>query len=192
MCLLACQTVFLALRSVNPGLWTRASLAADVLGIFGVIGVGLLSWFDHQRSIRPSSLLAVYLMAATVLDIARLRTLWSIPGATGAAIVFSFVLGLTLTALVLESTSKDQVLRSPQEYSGVGSEPFSGLWARVVYFWLLGTVRQGYHEILSVDDLPDMDPQLRSGVLHNKLEKEWYACEISLRPNIERKPDKCR
>ncbi|KAK9779085.1 putative Multidrug resistance-associated protein [Seiridium cardinale] len=177
VCLLACQTVFLALRSVNPGLWTQASLAADVIGIVGAIGVALLSWFDHQRSIRPSSLLAMYLMIATILDVARLRTLWSIPGATGAAIVFSLVLGLTLTALVLESTSKHQALRSPREYSGIGLEPFSGLWARIAYFWLLGTVRQGYHKILCVDDLPGMDPQLRSGVLHNKLEKEWSACD---------------
>ncbi|KAK6075818.1 ABC transporter [Seiridium cupressi] len=177
LCLLACQTVFLALRSVNPGLWTQASLAADVIGIVGAIGVALLSWFDHQRSIRPSSLLAMYLMIATILDVARLRTLWSIPGATGAAIVFSLVLGLTLTALVLESTNKHQALRSPREYSGIGLEPFSGLWARIAYFWLLGTVRQGYHKILCVDDLPGMDPQLRSGVLHNKLEKEWSACD---------------
>ncbi|KAH8201947.1 hypothetical protein TruAng_003860 [Truncatella angustata] len=177
LCLLACQAVFLALRRVDPGLRTQASLAADVIGTAGAIGVALLSWFDHQRSIRPSSLLAMYLMIATILGVARLRTLWSIPGATGAAIVFSLVLGLTLTALVLESTSKDQALRSPREYSGVGSEPFSGLWARIAYFWLLGTVRQGYHKILSVDDLPGMDPQLRSGVLHSKLEREWSACD---------------
>jgi len=174
--LLVCQVVFLALRSVNSArnLKTQASLAADVLGIAGTIGAGLLSWLDHRRSIRPSSLLAVYILIAAVLDAARVRTLWSIQGAMGPASVLSLMLGLKLLALVLESTSKGQSsLRSPHEYSGVGSEPFSGLWTRIGYVWLLGTVRQGYNSILSVDDLPEIEPQLRSGVLHSELEKEW-------------------
>lgn len=182
MSLLICQVVFLALRSVNPIVQTKASLAADVLGVIGAIGAGLLSWFDHQRSIRPSTLLAVYLLIAALLDIARLRTLLTIPGAVGSASVFSLVLGLTVVALVLESVKKDQSLRSPQEYSGVGLEPFSGLWTRIGYVWLLGTVRQGYRRILSVDDLPGIEPQLRSHVLHFQLEKEWAACEPSLSP----------
>jgi ATP-binding cassette, subfamily C (CFTR/MRP), member 1 len=174
-----CQTVFLALRSVNSAVKTQASLAADVLGVVGILGAGLFSWFDHQRSIRPSSLLAVHLSFASLLDVARLRTFWSISGATGAASVFSLVLGLRVVALVTESISKYQGLRSPGEYSGVGSEPFSGLWTRIGYVWLLATVRQGYRRILSVDDLPAVEPQLRSSVLHCQLEREWATCEPS-------------
>lgn len=175
-----CQVVFLALRSVNTAVQTHASLAADVLGVVAVLGAGLLSWFDHQRSIRPSSLLAVFLLFASVLDVARLRTLWSIVGAVGAATVFSLVLGLKVVALVLESISKYQSIRSPGEYDGVGSEPFSGLWTRIGYVWLIVTVRQGYRRILSIDDLPAIEPQLRSRVLHCQLEREWVTCEPCL------------
>jgi hypothetical protein len=175
--MLVCQVIFLALRSVNPAVKTRASIAADVLSVVAVLGAGLLSWIDHQRSIRPSSLLAVYLLTASVLDMARLRTLWSIRGAVGAAAVFCLVLGLKLVALVVESINKFQSLRSPVEYSGVGSEPFSGLWTRIAYVWLLGTVRRGYRKILSVDDLPDIEPRLKSQVIHCQLQNEWAACE---------------
>jgi preprotein translocase subunit Sec61beta len=148
-----------------------------VLSVVVILGAGLLSWFDHQRSIRPSSLLAVYLLFASLLDVAKLRTLWSIPGAVGVATAFSLVLSLKIVALLLESISKYQSLRSPDEYDGVGSEPFSGLWTRIGYVWVMVTVRQGYRRVLSVDDLPAIEPQLRSRVLHCHLEGEWVTCK---------------
>jgi ATP-binding cassette, subfamily C (CFTR/MRP), member 1 len=171
--LFLCQTAFLAVRAVTPNLRTAASLTADILGLVSTLGACLLSWLDHYRSIRPSTLLAAYFSISSLLAVPRLRTLCLIPGAAGAAVTFGLILGLNLLNLWLESLSKHEHLLSPQKYAGLGSEPFSGLWKRIGYAWLLMTVRVGYAKILTVDDLPDLGLQVRSHVLLSKLEKAW-------------------
>jgi hypothetical protein len=156
---------------------TAGSLAADILGLVATIGASILSRLDHHRSIRPSTLLAAYFSVFSLLGAARLRTLCLIPGTVGPAVVFGLILGLSLLVLWLESLSKSAHLISPEKYAGSSSEPFSGLWKRVAYAWLLLTVRAGYAKILTVDELPDVGPQLRSDRLLSKLERAWASGE---------------
>jgi ATP-binding cassette, subfamily C (CFTR/MRP), member 1 len=181
-CLTICQAVFLALHQSSSSLRTRASIAADTLSLAAAIAAGLLSWFHHRFSVRPSTLLAVFLCVLTLVGIARLRTLWLIPHARGAAVTFSLIFGLTISALLLESQGKIRSLRSPGKYEGSGPEPFSGFWKRVGFIWLVSTLRLGYQKILSVDDLPPLDYRLASDELYHTLEKTWSRCKSESLP----------
>ncbi|KAF2444598.1 putative multidrug resistance-associated protein [Karstenula rhodostoma CBS 690.94] len=171
--LLASQTIFLVLRSRQPLLHTPASISADAIAIVSTIAAVSLSWLQHHRSEQPSALLAIFFALISVLNIARVRSLWLVPHATGPAVLHTLVLLQGVGVLLVESFGKQNALRFPEKFQSSGPEPFTGFWNLVGFSWLLGTLRQGYNSILSVDDLPDLDYRLDSGALQEKLASTW-------------------
>ncbi|KAK5991839.1 ABC multidrug transporter B [Cladobotryum mycophilum] len=168
--ILICQTIFLVSRLKNTDLRTQASLATDVLALAAVIAAGCLSWLQHHYSERPSTLIVIFLTARLIFDIARIRTLWFIPTALEAAVTLSLFEGLVLCALFLESLGKRETLRKPERFAGSGPEPFTSFWSLVGFTWLLGTLKNGYRKVLSIDDLPPLDYRLNGRVLQDRLE----------------------
>jgi hypothetical protein len=147
-------------------------LAADVLEVVAISCAILLSYIHHYRSIRPSTLLTLFLSARSILGIARVRTLWLIPGETSKAIIFTVGFVLTLICLVFESSGKESIVATETEKPAT-PEPFSGFWKQVSFAWLSGTFRLGYSKVFSLDDLPDLDPQLDSEAVGHKLHSVW-------------------
>ncbi|PYI36243.1 ABC transporter [Aspergillus indologenus CBS 114.80] len=171
------QIAFLALRQsqpLTPG--HDASLAADVLEMVAVASAIWLSYLSHCRSIQPSTLLIVYLSARTLLGIARVRTLWLMRAATADAAIFTVGTGFTFLSLILESIGKASILTAKTAKPAT-PEPFSGFWKLASFAWLAGTFRQGYSKVLSVHDLPDLDPQLSSEVVGRQLQAAWSQTE---------------
>ncbi|KAL4991624.1 P-loop containing nucleoside triphosphate hydrolase protein [Aspergillus falconensis] len=150
----------------------HVSLAADVLELVAIASAGILSYTHHCWSIRPSTLLCFFLSARSLLGIARARTLWLIPTATKAAAPFTVGFVLNLLSTVLESMDKASSLVTATEKPAT-PEPFSGVWKRASFAWLAGTFRQGYVKVLSVNDLPDLDPHLDSRRVARKLQRTW-------------------
>lgn len=82
----------------------------------------------------------------------------------------------TLLCAILESTEKTSSIvlaRKTGKAIPATPEPFSGLWKRASFAWLSGTFRRGYVHVLSVDDLPQLDPVLDSEVVGERLEYIW-------------------
>ncbi|KAK2616711.1 hypothetical protein QQS21_000323 [Conoideocrella luteorostrata] len=171
--LLICQIAFLALRISGSHIdRSHASLAADVLQIVSVASALLLSYMNHCRSVRPSTLLILFFSARTLTDVVRVRTLWLIPEARDTSIVLSLSLALVLVALVAESVEKDSILTGSAEKPAT-PEPFSGFWKQASFVWLTATFRRGYTQVLSVHDLPELDPKLDSEVIGRELQEAW-------------------
>lgn len=169
--MLATQLAFLILRVLDRSWQTEASLVADVL-TFIAAGTSLaLSLVDHQRALRPSTLLALYLSTLIVLGIARTRTLWlmrlgsSVPAVETANFVF------IVTALVLESLELRSLQRTDQKLGA--PEQYSSFWNRTCFAWLGATLRLGHANVMSVDDLPSLDTHLQSATLRDKLISSW-------------------
>ncbi|KAK0756022.1 hypothetical protein N5P37_011395 [Trichoderma harzianum] len=172
-CLLAYQIAFLVLRaSGSHHDRAPASLASDILQVLTVFSALVLSYINHCRSIRPSTILVLYLSARTIADIVRVRTLWLIPEARNSSIVLTLSLVFTLIALVSESMEKDDILIGSVKKPGT-PEPFSGFWKQATFAWLATTFRRGYTQVLSVEDLPDLDPKLDSGIIGRELANTW-------------------
>lgn len=169
--------MFLALRVQIAALRTKASLAADILFLVALCGAVILSYYDHVRSLRPSTLLTIYLSVGTLFNVARIRTLWMTTSAKPAAIALSILSAATAVSLILESTQKRASVVSLR--SDAPSEQFSSFWKRTSFAWLLPVFYQGYSKVLSVPDLPTLDPALASDVLSEKLENTWAKCTIS-------------
>lgn len=174
--MLITQIAFLAVRLQDAAFQTRASLTADVLSIVGTAGAAWLSYLDHQRSLRPSTLLGLYLSVVVVLNIARVRTLWLIGSGNREPAVMTVTLALTVVALFVESAEKKTSL-SPDKRSGA-PEQYSSFWTRTSFAWLVATFRAGYSKIIMLHDLPTLDTQLEAHVLREKLVATWARCKF--------------
>ncbi|KAJ5542894.1 hypothetical protein N7535_005316 [Penicillium sp. DV-2018c] len=177
LALWVCQIIFLAVRRIGPSiLRNNASLAADTLEVVAVASATVLSYMHHCHSIRPSTLLALYLSARSLLTIARVRTLWLIGSATNEAVVLTLGLVFTLSSMMLESLGKESSVVLTESKPAT-PEPFSGFWKQASFAWLAGIFHQGYSRVFSVHDLPDLDPQLSSVNVERKLQVAWLRKE---------------
>ncbi|KAL4935954.1 hypothetical protein BDV06DRAFT_205947 [Aspergillus oleicola] len=180
--LLICQLAFTLVRQLDnsTGRQSDVSIPTDVLELVAIVGAVVLSYFHHARSIRPSTLLVCFLSARSLLGAARVRTQLLIPTATHAAIPFTIGFILTLLSTVLESLGKESNLVVPTKKPAT-PEPFSGFWKRATFAWLTATFRRGYAKIISVHDLPDLDPKLGSEVVARQLQFAWSRADKSAR-----------
>ncbi|KAJ5712805.1 ABC transporter integral membrane type 1 [Penicillium malachiteum] len=171
--LFACQFGFTLVRQLRtPVVYTNVSLPADVIELIALSLAILLSYFDHCRSVRPSTFLLLYLSSRSLLGVARIRTLWLITGARNAAIPFTLGFVCTLLSLFLESKEKRKIL-VPNVEKPETPEPYSGIWKRASFLWLAATFRRGYVKVMSVHDLPELDPKLNSQVVSQELHDSW-------------------
>lgn len=187
--LLITQVVFLALRAHSNSFRSGASLPADILSLAATVGAIVLSYLDHQRSLRPSTLLSLYLSISIILSIARIRTLWLMESSVAEPAVFTTMMVFNIIAFTLESVERKSSLKAShhsdmrKEYA---PEQYSGLWVRTSFAWLLVTLRLGYSKFISVNDLPLLDTQLRSFVLRQKLTSTWATYNQQKRHSLLR------
>ncbi|KAI0126762.1 ABC transporter [Xylariales sp. AK1849] len=181
---LTTQVAFLVLRSRNGSFLTSASLTADALSVVGTAGAAWLSLLDHQRSLRPSTVLSLYLSVLVVLDTARVRTSWLMGYQNQEAAVLTATLASTVAALLLESVEKKTSLK-PDKLSGA-PEQYSGIWIRTTFAWLLATFRVGYLRVISLKDIPKLDTRLESHVLRERLVSTWAKYDHQERHSLLR------
>lgn len=146
-----------------------------------------LSYVDHQRSLRPSTLLSLYLSVLVILDIARVRTLWLIDSTSGSPAALTATFTLTFVALCLESVEKYSSLKEENRFGA--PEEYTGFWKRTAFSWLVATFRAGYSKIITVEDLPKLDSKLQSHILREKLVGTWSKCRQSALPAKENDAD---
>ncbi|KAL8671339.1 MAG: hypothetical protein Q9168_004163, partial [Polycauliona sp. 1 TL-2023] len=163
------QVARIALWATAAGTRTRASIPDAVVSLVGFLALGLLSLFEHQRTIRPSMLLESYLFFSLVFDAAKLRTLWLQGYNTGPAIVLSLAFAFKLILLVLEAQKKS--LRP--EWKSKSPEATSGLFGKWLFLWLNPLFRRGYGSSLSVEELVPLDKQLMSNYLYERVHQPW-------------------
>ncbi|KAK1463361.1 ABC transporter [Colletotrichum melonis] len=150
---------------------TRATIPTAILSLIASIGLGLLSWLAHQRSVRPSFVLSVYLFLSILFDTARARTLWMLGPHQTIPAIFTCTLAVRAVMILLESTEKRRIL--VPEHKGYSREVTSGTFNRSVFFWLTSLFINGYRNILQLDDLYPLDPKLASEPLYRKLAGAW-------------------
>jgi len=162
----------LIVQWTRPGVYrTRLSIVAAGFGLLNATVVLGISFLEHNRSIRPSSLLQVYLLFSLLCDIARARTLWLIGNSTAIAAVFTTTVVFKLCITTLESIEKRRILTS--EYKGLTLESTSGVLNISIFWWLNSLLRSGARNIFAIDDLEDVKQKFYSNVLQKSLEVHW-------------------
>jgi ATP-binding cassette subfamily C (CFTR/MRP) protein 1 len=150
---------------------TRLSIPAAVFGFLDAAVIFGLSLLEHSRSVRPSTLLQVYLLLSLLFDAARARTLWLISSHDSIAKTFIAAVVVKFCIATLESTEKRRLLKT--EYKSLTVESTSGVLNVSIFWWLNRLLRSGTRNIFCLDDLEDMKQEFRSNVLQNSLEDSW-------------------
>ncbi|KAJ5698548.1 hypothetical protein N7462_000553 [Penicillium macrosclerotiorum] len=147
---MAAWFLFFGLQIAQTILWalpaadrTKASIATNAVLAVGALLLCVLSYAEHSRSVRPSFILNTYLLCSLLFDIARVRTLW-----LRAVDGFNEVIAVVTTAT-------------------------AGFYNRSVFFWLNPLFKNGFRNLLSVDDLFVLDKELSSERLLALFEERW-------------------
>lgn len=170
---MALQTVLLVLWAKQHVAKTRATLATISLSLAAFIPFTWLSYCEHRRSLRPSSLLTLYLGLSVLLDIARVRTLFHINdvGHTIASVFLaSYCVKIVLLGLELLE-KRHLILDDWKEEDAL--ETTASAYRRALFLWLNGLFVTGYRSFLSANMLPKIDSEILSASDPNVLKAKW-------------------
>jgi hypothetical protein len=150
---------------------TRASLAAALLALTASLGLYILSYVEHIKNIRPSSIINAYLLLTLPFDAAQLRTRWLRGENVTENGVASAILAVKLLLLLSEATEKRNLLFTP--YADPSPEATSGLYSRGVFWWMIPILRLGFRNVVRDDDLFVADGDLLSKSLQSRFNRHW-------------------
>ena len=150
---------------------TKTSVPSAVMTLIGSLALGLLSFVEHQKTIRPSLIIESYLGSSLVFDAVRVRTLWMQGYNDTVAAVFTVSFAAKAILLCVEALGKRRVLRA--EYKGESAEAKSGLLAKLTFWWLNPLFLTGYSRSLSMTDMLPLDKHLTTAYLYRRMNKAW-------------------
>lgn len=151
-----------------------------------MVGACLLSYVEHYYTVRPSTILSVYLFTSLLFDMTRARTLW-LQGLDGPnrtiASLFAAAVAIKALILVYEALEKRHLLRP--EYQSYPPEAKSSIYNRSFFWWLNPLFRLGFGRVLEVEDLFVLDKPLMAMHCGRKFWKAWVSggCLLPPLPN---------
>jgi hypothetical protein len=138
-----------------------------------------LSYAEHGRSLRPSSLLNVFLLVSLLLDAALLRTLWMTSSVNGAVqAVFTASFSVKAVLVVLEAADKSQLLLVGPEKTAHAPEETSGLYGRALFAWVWPLLTTGFRRLLAPGDLFVLDAEMKTARLGDRFWAVWNNGEM--------------
>lgn len=150
---------------------STAYLANACLSLAAACVLCPLSFLEHTNSVRPSSLILLYL-ASSVIGHAIQLSLFGYqqpnPGNLGLELTQICV---ELVLLVSESKGKGTILKS--QYEALSSEELSSIFGRTFFWWINPILQEGHGKILDHADLPNVDSKLSSESLRRKILLSW-------------------
>ncbi|OBT68976.1 hypothetical protein VE03_01419 [Pseudogymnoascus sp. 23342-1-I1] len=146
-------------------------MITTAISFVATLGLCILSPLEHSRSVRPSSLALLFLVAYLSQSVFALLAPAFKVDVTEHFIVTTIRLILGTSLLLSESGSKRDVLkhahrdRSPEELSGVVGRTF--------FWWINDVLRNGNNTILDPTTLPHNDQYLASNLLRSEMIQTW-------------------
>ena len=165
------QVALLALWARPSAIRTKASIANAAVSVIGAGALGVLSFVEHQRTLRPSLILSCWLFITLLFDVAHVRTLWlqGYQSAIAATMTASVVIKAVL--VVVEAIEKRNILRD--EWKAATPEETAGFYNQAFFWWLNPLFFKGYSKSLEVDELYTLDRHLSSDYLYPRVKTAW-------------------
>lgn len=139
----------------------------------------LLSHVEHARSVRPSTIINVYLLFTLLFDCVVARTLWLADHDSTISRLFTSTVAIKLLVLSSESWEKRPILLS--QYQHLSPEATSGILARSVFWWLNSLMRTGFARSLTDHDLLPIHDSLAARTLLPKAQNSFGSSNQSNR-----------
>lgn len=149
------------------------SIASATLMSVAVTAAGVLSYFEDQRSIRPSDLLVLYFSVSSVLSLSIVRSFWLARCSTVLRSLTTVTWLMTTLVVLAESVRKTDFLQPSKK--GESEEQLVGFWSRGFFVWVLPFLRQGYSSVLTLGQIPRVDHELTGDETLKKLLNSWHS-----------------
>ncbi|KAH8591587.1 P-loop containing nucleoside triphosphate hydrolase protein [Bisporella sp. PMI_857] len=149
----------------------RFPIATNVVCFAAALAVCQLSFLEHGRSVKPSTLLILYLLASIICEGVLLLSFFLAHGISATASVFVAAFGLKFLFLILESISKRSYLRAP--YRELPIEQTASDLNRAFLFWINDLISLGNSKLLVYSDLPGLNDSLKSRDIRARMEGVW-------------------
>lgn len=94
----------------SPLIRTSVLVASTTLSFVSALTLAVLSHFEHVKSVRPSFLINLYLIATVLFDAARVRTRWQIGSEIAIAGALTAALAVKCAVLLFEAVEKRSLL----------------------------------------------------------------------------------
>ncbi|KAK9443505.1 ABC transporter [Metarhizium brunneum] len=177
-------SVYIALQVAMLALWTqpntpttRLTIPLRAIIIASFIWFVYVSYLEHVRSVRPSTILCIYLGISCLLDMACARTVFFIPGYHIVAPIHLASYFVKLVLLALETTEKRRLLML--QWRNTSPEATASFYSRVLFVWLNSLFLKGYKTLLTVDTLTPLDQDILDASRPTKLEERWGKADKS-------------
>jgi len=161
---------------------------AYAIHLVAALAICYLSFLEHGRSVKPSDLLIIYVLASVVCEGVLLPDVLINRKTSTTLPVEIAALGLKVLLLVLESISKQSYLRPP--YKELPVEQTAGAINDAFLCWMNRLIILGHSKLLSNADLPGLNDGLKSRDLRARMENVWgktgecWTFNTSLTENI--------
>lgn len=150
---------------------TRLTFACIGLTIGGFFILVVTSYLEYIYSLRPSTLLCVYLGISTLLDLGRTRTLFFLPESRTVASILLASYVVKVLMLIVENVEFRNFLRP--EWKDVSEEETAGVINRSLFVWLNHIFVKGFKSFLTVDMLTPLDSEMLSATQPFRLQQRW-------------------
>ncbi|KAF3400200.1 Multidrug resistance-associated protein 1 [Penicillium rolfsii] len=140
------------------------------MSTLGSMALFILSFFEHRRTVRPSSAVAIYVALSAVNDFVIL-TMPTSDLELLSLVLVSIRLVLEISLLVAESQNKVSILKPV--YKHLPPEELTGVFGRALFWWIHSILKDGYRGFLMQDDLTRVDRALSSKIVRKRLIRAW-------------------
>ncbi|OQD66811.1 hypothetical protein PENPOL_c004G00223 [Penicillium polonicum] len=177
----ALQLAVLVYWALNAEKWPFSQLrtSAAVLAFVDGFLLLFLSHAEHARSVRPSTIINVYLLFTLLFDCVVARTLWLADYDSTISGLFTSTVAIKLFVLTSEAWGKRPILLSQYQY--LSPEATSGILARGVFWWLNSLMRTGFTRSLTDHDLFPIHDSLAARTLLPKARNSFGSLNQSNR-----------
>jgi ATP-binding cassette subfamily C (CFTR/MRP) protein 1 len=145
-----------------------ASLFASQLA---ALGLGLLLLLEQQRSLKPSDLALLYLIASILCDAVYITMPLETARQTSTSHPVIFRCFMHLALLILESRTRHPAFSTVSE--GQSPEEVYGVLSRVLFTWINPILFRGYKNVLGDKDLPSLSRDIKPEFTRNAMLQAW-------------------
>lgn len=146
-------------------------LIGSIFALVTVLLLCPLSYLEHTRAIRPSTLLNIYLLVTLLFDAAVLRTLWLMPLASSS--IRETYTTLFATKVVLMFLEAQEKVKYDSKESN--PESFSSIYSQGLFWWLNRLIWMGAKQLLRPADLYPVSSDMTSEVLGSNIWDRWNS-----------------
>lgn len=147
---------------------SKLGIVASSMSLATALVMAALSYLEHERAVRPSTVLCVYLLLSVLFDAAQCRTLWllhaqqHIPQRAMLPSFFTAQFAVKTSLLIMESLSKKRHLMGSWRALKRSPDALASVFNLGVFWWLNDLLVRGFRATLNLDTLYETDEALRS------------------------------